>query len=260
MSYDFRKIYLVGTESGCNTDGVMTDEKNAERALAIKDWINKEFADIFECDVTGLDSAGASKWVKVYFKGTNSGIYTAFGQSQSHYYDEVGVCYTNEGYGIVNSATATREAAGTVVNNTLRLLVIKSKNGVIAGFFKNDIGSNIRAIAINAKDRFIPILSPVAASMCVSEADSTAVTFPVTRRSAIDDVFLTKFLPPTLDVVCDNVYWNMGSGVKDCAIYGIGGGSERYAELQGFDGYNTIAMKLEEPQESDFAGIKAKRG
>ena len=58
MSYDFRKVYQVAKESGCEISSDTSEEAIKARLQKVKDWIDKNFSDVFETgEVTGTTSA-----------------------------------------------------------------------------------------------------------------------------------------------------------------------------------------------------------
>ena len=144
-------------------------------------------------------------------------------------------------------------------DNSLNLLVIKSKYGFIAGFFKTNI-NDVTAIAINGQNRLIPmIMDSDKTSIYVSDGASVAVKSSIMTRSNSDEMCLVQYCPAGTDYIPEGIYINQCAGVKSCAVYTVGSGSEKFAELSSADGYISFALKLEEPTEADYEGIKPLR-
>ncbi len=251
MSYDFRKVYQVAEEAGCEISSDNTIEAHTARIKKVKEWIDKKFSDIFETGEVITDKSSAS--LKIYFRGTNSGIFINAHTNGALY-----------GRGYVKDDTqvagVSGGSSGNLHGNSLKLLVIKSKYGFIAGFFKENISDNIKALVINMKDRFVTMIYDSETKLYVADGTHGAITSSVMKCSLADEVCLSKLYPPGLDCVPEGVYQSVCSSSANCMEFSVGDKPEKYVELPSKDGYITFALKLEEPTEDDYSGIKAAHG
>lgn len=253
MSYDFRKVYQVAKESGCDISSDTSEEAIKARLIKVKDWIDKNFSDVFETgEVTGTTTA----CLIVYFKGTNCGMYV-----ESHI--NANSVYNHHGYVTDTDrklSTASGSNTGQLHDNTLRLLMIKSKYGFIAGFFKENISDAIKTLVINMKDRFVTMIYNSETKLYVADGTQGEITSSVMKCSLADEVCLSKLYPPGLDCVPEGVYQSVCSSSANCIEFSVGNNKEKYVELPGSANYITFALKLEEPSAADYSGIKTHRG
>lgn len=248
MSYDFRKIYRVAEAAGCEISSSNTQAKNLERLNAVKLWIDSEFSDIFEAVV--VETSTSACVLRVYFKGTVCGIYLTLNTSTS--------TGSNNNAGVIYNSTTTLQAVTgtTLYNDAVKMLVIKSKYGVIAGFFTANVGNNVRAMAVNMGNRFMPIIIHAATQVYIADGHLAAVQSNLMRCGTPDNTYLTKFFPPDGDAQCDHAFMNLGASTNDCVLFRVGDDDRQFAELQGIEGYNTFTLELEEPSPEDFEEIE----
>lgn len=253
MSYDFRKVYQVAKESGCDISSDTSEEAIKARLQKVKDWIDKNFSDVFE---TGEATGTTTACLIVYFKGTNCGMYVES-------YINANSIYNHHGYVTDTDrklSTAGGSNAGHLHDNTLRLLMIKSKYGFITGFFRENISDNIKALVINMKDRFVTMIYNSPTQLYIAEGPSNVLTSNVIKCSLADVVCLSKLYPPGLDCVPEGIYQSVCLSSDNCIEFSVGDKKEKYVELPGSANYITFALKLEEPSEADYSGIKTHRG
>lgn len=252
MAYEFRKIYQVAAEAGCEISSDTSLEKLKERFQKAKEWFDSTFPDIFE---TGkLEESGSNIVnLKIYFKGTNMGIYIK---------ESSNIAYCAHGYfnGDTQTTVTGTSISGKLRDNSLNLFVIKSKYGFITGFYKTSIG-DIKTLVINGETRLLPVIADTdKKNLYIADGSSATVQSGLMASSNSDVICLTQFCPPGTDYIPEGIYINQCAGVKNCAVYTVGSGSEKYAELSGGDGYISFALKLEEPTEEDYREIKATHG
>lgn len=238
---DLRKTYNVVECAGFAANTINSMDVNLARGTAVQKWINENFADIFEAVV---EKTGSEVYTNVYLKGTTSGIYI-----QQH-------TNTNYNYtGIVHNCVRQVILSGHhLFRNEVNLLVVKSKYGVICGFYKDTIGGAVRVLGIKTANGFLPILFNGDKMYVMSLNSERSINLPL--RSTIGNAYLTRLAVPLNDLVCENVYWSMGVGADNCGIFRVKGNDAEFIELHSDVNYNGLAMKLEEPADDEFSDIK----
>lgn len=246
MSYEFLKTYNVAVASGCSTITDYTEEATLQRANAVKNWFDENFEDIFRTIVVADSSELITNYC--YFKGTNSGIYMTQ-RTQNNYLTQ-------------NVIGFFRGTDKTVVKTNLELAkgqinfyFVKSKYGVIAGFYKDDISMQVKTMIIYHNNKLYPVIlnSSTTTYICY---DTQSEPFALTKRGGTSKAVLTTFAPPQLDFTPEGIYWSIGASPSTIGIYNIGSSSKKFIELACIPYYNSIALELVEPSVTDYTDIE----
>lgn len=82
--------------------------------------------------------------------------------------------------------------------------------------------------------------------------------FALTARNQSDNIVLTKFTPPFLSFIPEGIYWADGVSVRNCVPFTINGNNskEQFIQLPGNIDYESITIKLVEPNQTDFKDIQ----
>lgn len=243
-----RNIYNVLDECGY-TDTTVSQEKNIERANAVDAWIKANFSDIFESVVTTPTSASVTN--SVYFKGTNNGIYIT---------QQTTAGASSNGVGFIHSsANSGTEGSVVLARGEVNLLVLKSKYGFIAGFYKSTI-ANVRTLAANLGDKLLTFaLADNEVGSYLSDIQTSA-TLVRPQVSPISDVYLVPFAVPQTGMLLENVYLSMGATANNCGIFSAEGASGQFAEVRVGTSLCGICLKVEEATAEDYAGLTPLHG
>ena len=241
MESEFREVYNITECAGCSTNIENSPEANSERAEAIAAWFKKEFSDIFESVIEKKNNNEIYNCI--YFKGTSNGIYLL--QHTTTGYNYTGIIHNYTKQGVISSHHAYR--------NEVKLLLVKSKCGFIAGFFRDLIGLNIRMLAINTKAGLVTFGMNGEKAYLLDKNNER--TIYLTNRSGIESVYLTKLAIPFKDYICDNIYWSMGISTDNCGIFKINGVDGEFIEIRSDTNINGIVMKLEKCTAQDYAHL-----
>ena len=238
---DLRKTYNVVECAGFAANVTNSMDVNFARGTAVQKWINDNFADIFEATVS---KSGAEVYTNIYLKGTTSGIFI------EQHTDTNYICT-----GIVHNDVRQAVVSGHhLFKNEVNLLLVKSKYGVICGFYRDTIGGAVRVLGIKTTNGFLPVIFNGDKIFVMSHNSERSVNLPL--RSTIGNAYLTRLAVPLNDLVCENVYWSMGVGADNCGIFRVKGNDAEFIELHSDVNYNGLAMKLEEPAEDEYDDIK----
>ncbi|MBR1737267.1 MAG: hypothetical protein IJ736_09670 [Firmicutes bacterium] len=227
-----RSIYNLAEEAGCEITSTRTQESVTANVTKVKDWLEAEFSDFFDVEV--LPSSTSGLRLNAYFKGTLCGL------SMQQLWTS-GVC--NIGY-VYNGTykIAVQSLDAWIGNGVIKMFVAESSHGCMTGLFTT--GMNVvSTMAVKHKGVLWPIAIDGTTIYCGTGAGNL-VTCGSLKSSQMNDVFLTKFFPPTDDEEFDGVYWNFGAAVGECREFAIGTGSEKYIALPVTSGYVQPVLKM----------------
>lgn len=242
LSYLRKTLNILSEINMTDTYGDYSAETNLARANAVKQWIETNYGNIFECVIT---VSGSFTYTNIYYKGTNSGIFITQYASTSN--------SNATGY-IYNDARTNVITGHYLYSGKVNLLIIKTRYGIIAGFYDSTISNYVKTAAIYNEGKLYPIILNTATASYIVNGTSTN-TITLTARNTSGYAVLTRFAPPTLSFIPQGFYWSQAASIGNCGIYSINGYDGQFAELQGIAGYESIAMKLEEPREVDYTDI-----
>jgi hypothetical protein len=237
---NYKTIYNVASCAGItNTD--MSDVENVLNAYQkAASWINDELGDIFTASITTLSS---SRYRLDLLTETGAGL--------SYGYLNLSTSGGSHQLHSVSVSSSTRYNCETIPFVNLRLMLIRSSYGFIAGFFNStDVKShNIRL-------------------MCTTGIDSTDTEKPITAVLYKDYIYLSleptsfidcgsfgscnsysektglfTFMAPKTDFICDNVRECHGNVPGDHTLFEAD--DKVWCAISTADNYKALALRME---------------